>query len=333
MKTRTRVLLVAIPVALVCTGDLLSKVTGILPNTFVAPGPGQTPINVGSLTRTSTRSCGQCHVLAHGGVNVTVAPTARSILVNQSTAIAISGTSATGTTHGGFCADVTAGSLVAGATTRINAAGTAITHINRNSRSWSFNWRAPATGGLAELYTVVNCVDGGIIPNTTGDSWSFHGSNPTATVSTPVRLYANATPGIKPTGNSCSDGFGNFSVLGAPSVPSVGNSAFRIEGFGMPPLAPLLFMLSIGGNVPGFDMAVLGAPGCVLRTGIQSQAQVLTGPGNRTRAEGSLSLPIPIPNDGTLRGLTVAVQFGFIDSSSNRSFPFTVTNGLEITIQ
>lgn len=331
MQTRTKLLLVAIPVALIVTDNLLSKQAGIFPNTMVAPGLGQSPINVGSLTRVATKSCDQCHLGTPSAVAVTVKPAARSILVNQSTAITISGTSSTLTTTGGFAADVTKGTLIGGATSKTTAAGDAITHRNRLNRSWAFNWKAPATGGLAELYTAVNNTNGNA--NTTGDTWAFHGSKPTNTISTPVRLYANAAAGIKPTGESCPDGFGNYSVLGAPVVPTVGNSAFKVEAFGMAPSAQLLIMISIGGNVPGFDMKTLGAPGCVLRTAIQLQAVAGTGPGDASRAEGALTLPVPIPNDSTLKGLTFAMQFGFIDKNSNRAFPFTVTNGLEITIQ
>ena len=95
----------------------------------------------------------------------------------------------------------------------------------------------------------------------------------------------------------------------------------------------MLIMLSVGGNVSGFDMAPLGAPGCILRTTIQIEAIVATSAGNASRAEGSLAVPLPIPNDNNLKGFVFSVQFGAIDSNSLRPFPLTVTNGLEITIQ
>ena len=317
MKIRSILLLSVVPAALFFTHDLKSRSGGILPTGF------------NTLTRVSSSSCSRCHFNSfRGGVTVTVKPNSRSILVDQSTAITVSGTSSNGTTRGGFAADVTKGTLVAGLNSR--SAGSAITHSNPLSRSWTFNWKAPSTGGLAELYTVVNCVNGN--GSNSGDSFSFHGSSPTNAVSTPVRLYANAAAGVKPTGTSCSDGFGNFSVLGAPLQPTIGNTAFKIEGFGLPPSSPLLVMLSLGGNVPGFDMALLGAPGCVLRTTMQVQFVSGTGAGNAQRAEGSFVLPLPIPNNSMLKNITFAVQFGVVDSNTKRSFGFTVTNGLECTI-
>src|SRR5690606_6820338 len=131
---------------------------------------------------------------------------------------------------------------VAGATTRTNPAGTALTHQLNGSRSWAFSWKAPATAGLAELFVVVNNVNGNNF-NDIGDRWACHGASPTATTSPPVRLYANPV-GVKAIGASCADGFGNFSVFGAPQPPTVGNANFAVEAFGLPPAAPTLFMLS-----------------------------------------------------------------------------------------
>jgi hypothetical protein len=301
----------------------MSKKKGLLPNTTVGT------INVGSLTRTSAQSCGRCHGSAHGGVTVTVKPDARSLLVSKTTAVTISGSSSTKSVTGGFTADVTKGKLVAGTNTKINTGGTAITHSSRSRRAWKFNYTAPAKPGLVELYAVVNCTNGN--GERSGDSYSFHGSSPSNTTSTPVRLYANAGTGVKPTGESCSDGFGNHSVLGAKTIPTRGTN-FVLEAFGMAPAAPMLIMFSIGGNVPAFDLAPLGAPGCLLRTTIQIEAVAATGAGNASRAEGAFTLPVPIPSN-TPKGLVFAVQFGFIDSKSKRAFPFTVTNGLECTVQ
>jgi hypothetical protein len=331
VKKRRALLLVSIPVVLVLAEGLVSFSQGILP--FILTGPPGNQINVGSLTRFATKSCGQCHGGAHGGTTVTVSPTARSILVGQTTAITISGTSTKNSTQttGGFTADVTLGTLVPGASTRINTAGNAITHLRRTTRSWTFNWKAPVTPGLVELYTVVNCSNADVPSSSGGDSWGFHGASTVATISTPVRLYANAATGVKPTGESCPDGFGNHSVLGAKTVPTRG-STLILEAFGMAPSAPVLIMFSIGGNVPPFDLRPLGAPGCLLRTAIQLEAVAATGPGNASRAEGSFILPVPIPGN-TPKGLVFAAQFGFIDTNSKRAFPFTVTNGVECTVQ
>ncbi|MCA8958230.1 MAG: hypothetical protein KDC87_19290, partial [Planctomycetes bacterium] len=230
----------------------------------------------------------------------------------------------------GIAADATAGTFVAGSTTRVNTTGDAITHIASAARSWTFGWKAPATPGLAEIYTAVNNTNGDRLE--TGDQYSFHGADPAATVCTPIRLYANPV-GCVATGDSCPDGYGNYSVLGGASVPSVGNTAFKLEAFGLPPSAPLLMMLSVGTNLGGFDMAPLGAPGCVLRTTLQIQLQAATSAGDAKRAEGSFIAPLGIPNQPALKGFAFTVQMGAIDANSTRAFPLLVTNGLEVTIQ
>jgi hypothetical protein len=60
---------------------------------------------------------------------------------------------------------------------------------------------------------------------------------------------------------------------------------------------------------------------------------VASGPGDASRAEGALALPLGIPNQPALRGLKFAVQYGMIDVNSKRAFGFMTTNALEITIQ
>lgn len=324
MKHSSLLALSAIPATLFVLSPAFSSSLGIFPNTIVLN------INTGSLTRTSAQSCGRCHRAPPGRVTVTVDPANRLIPAGSSTGIRISGTSTITSSSGGFVADVTQGAFTPGANTRTNASGSVITHSSPAARGWSFNWKAPSTPGLAELYTVVNTVNGDT--HTTGDAWAFHASNPTSTLSTPVRLYSLPT-GVRAVGESCPDGFGNYAVLGAPSVPSVGNSGFKLEGFGLPPSSPLLFMLSVGKATPGFDLAPAGAPGCVLYTSMQLQIGVASGPGNASRSEGVLTIPLPIPNQQTLRGLQFTVQYGVIDSNSKRPFSFTTTNGVEVTIQ
>lgn len=301
-----------------------SKQTGILPGDVIQS------FNVGSLTRQANVSCGQCHQSPPQAVAVSVKPAQRVLPAGTTTNIALSGTSSQAGTLGGFCADVTAGTLVAGAGTRTNAAGTAATHTSQASRAWSLTWRAPTQPGLVELYTVHNHVNGNRQADP-GDLWAFHGASPTANTSTPVRLYANASGNVA-IGDSCPDGFGNYSVLGSPEVPSVGNTNYKLEVFGAAPSAPMLLMVGTGAPL-NLDMGFMGAPGCVLQTNMLLQAVVQTGPGNAARAEGSFTLPVPIPNQQALRGSKLLIQFGFVDANSQRSFSFTTTNGLELTVQ
>ena len=304
---------------------LPGKRLGIFPNTVVDM------VQVGSLTRVSTASCGQCHAPTPSATVVQVVPGARSNDAGTTTSIQVVATSTSSGNDGGFTADVTAGSFVAGSTTQVNATGDAVTHTaSTNGRSWQFTWKAPTTPGLAEMYVVANAVNGNLRADA-GDLWAFHGSSPTNTVSTPVRLYANA-PGCVAVGGSCADGYGNYSVLGAPLPPTVGNSAFKLESHGLPPGQPLLLMMTIGGNLPAFDMSQLGAPGCFLRTTLQLQFIASTTTGDASRAEGTFTVPVPIPNQPILKGLKFTVQNGVIDGNSQRLFPMVVTNALEVTI-
>ena len=321
--------LLAIPVSLLLIQPALTKHRGLLPFDRI----GGT--NVGSLTRTSAQSCGVCHtspgrLALPSTVDVEIKPGDRVLAAGGVTSMQVVATSSVSSPSGGFVSDVTAGSFVPGSGTRSSATGNAITHSRSSHRSWSFTYRASANPGLAEMYTVAMNSNGNQSRDN-GDRYAFHGSNPTNTTSTPVRLYANAV-GFKAVGESCSDGFGNFSVLGGKTPPAIGTT-FILEAFGLPPTAPLLFMLSLGTNLPPLDLAIMGAPSCILRQTMTLQVPLQTNPGNASRAEGSFILPVPVPNNAGLRGLGLTVQFGAIDSNSPRSFPFLVTNGLEITIQ
>jgi len=194
-------------------------------------------------------------------------------------------------------------------------------------------YKAASTPGLAEMYVAaLNGNSNRPLPRPdAGDRYAFHGSDPANAVSTPVRLYTNAV-GFQAVGESCSDGFGNYSVLGGKTVPAIGTT-FTLESFGLPPSSPLLFMLSLGTNLPPLDLAFMGAPTCILRQNMDLQIRLATSAGDASRAEGAFALPIPVPNNPGLRGVGFTVQLGVIDRNSQRAFPFTVTNGLAVTLQ
>lgn len=332
MRKLTYVFLLAAPAGLFVVEPAVSKHLGILPFDVVFG------FGVGPLTRTSTQACGQCHArpstnAAPGAVTVSVTPTSRVLSAGASTTVQISSSSSVPSGSGGFTSDVTAGFFVAGAGTRTSATGNAITHSINTSRAWTVTYKAASTPGLAEMYVV--SLNGNsnvpVLRADVGDRYAFHGSSPANTTSTPVRLYANAV-GFKAVGDSCSDGFGNHSVLGGKNVPAIGTT-FTLESFGLPPSAPLLFMMSLGTNLPPLDLAIMGAPGCILRQNMDIQIRLATSAGDASRAEGAFVLPIPVPNNPGLRGLGFTVQLGVIDSNSKRNFPFNVTNGLEVTLQ
>jgi len=264
---------------------------------------------------------------------VSVAVGQRVLNLNGTTAVRVSAVNpGVSGNRAGFCADTTQGVLVAGANTQINAAGNAITHVNSfaTGRSWAFNYRGTTTG-LSEFYVVANAVNGNGLADG-GDDWAFHSSKLLATVPTPVRMFVNAA-GVQATGPGCDDGYGNFSVLGARTSPTTGNVGFKLEAHGLPASAQFMIMMSVGGGAPPIDMTLMGAPGCFLRTAMQLNLSGTTSGGDSLRGEGTVIMPLPIPNDPNLKGLVLSLQAGALDGNSKRSFPMIVTNGIELTIQ
>ncbi|MHC5071692.1 MAG: choice-of-anchor V domain-containing protein, partial [Planctomycetota bacterium] len=160
--------LTVVPTAAVLAGTAASKKDGIFPTASLP------------LTRHANSSCGSCHNPFVGGPTVTVAPKTRVLSPNQGTTVTVSATGGAPGGSGGFCADVTAGSLVAGSNSQVSFRGTAITHVNPSSRSWTFGYKAPGTPGPVELYAVVNTVNGN--GKTSGDQFAFHGASSTSTV-------------------------------------------------------------------------------------------------------------------------------------------------------
>jgi hypothetical protein len=293
-------LLSTVPLAALLVGPVESKKNGILP-TSSRP-----------LTRDAGNSCGSCHSGSAGGVSVRVTPTQRSLAPQQSISITVAGVGGPGGSEGGMAADVTAGQLIAGANTRVSTPGDAIAHSNPGSRSWTFGYRAPAAPGPVEFYTVVNAVDGN--GRTSGDRWAFHGADPNAAVSTPVRLFVNA-PGVTSIGVGCADGYGNVGVYGASESPRVGNANFKFEAVGLPPSARVLFMLGLQKNLASVDLAPMGAAGCFLHTDMVISAYFTTTGGSPARAEGRFVMPAPIPGMATLKGFFLRSQLAVIDGS------------------
>ncbi|MCA8956391.1 MAG: hypothetical protein KDC87_09965 [Planctomycetes bacterium] len=297
----------------------MTRSSGILPSSSLP------------LTRNASASCGSCHSGTPGGPTVQVQLGLRVLSGSQTTAITVSATGGAAGTRGGLAADVTAGQLIAGANTRTSTAGNALTHSDDRSRTWTFNYQAPAQTGPVEFYTVVNAVNGD--GRTNGDTWAFHGSNPTNPVSTPVRMYVNA-PGVVPIGSGCADGYGNVAVYGAPQPPTLGNPNFSLEAIGLPPSARVMLIIGLQKNMPSFDMGVMGAPGCFLHTDLAASVYGISTPGDASRAEGRFVIPVAIPSNPVLKGFFFRTQVGAVDASPGaRALPVVFTNGLGVTLQ
>jgi hypothetical protein len=73
-------------------------------------------------------------------------------------------------TTGGFNLSADGGTLVAGANNQLDTGQ--LTHVDRDSRSWSFQWQAPGTAGNQNLFAVAMATNGN---GSSGDSWNWYG--------------------------------------------------------------------------------------------------------------------------------------------------------------
>lgn len=290
-----------------------------------------------SITRTAP-ACGQCHNATPGAgsgfapIRLSLTPSTRVLDANQATTVSLSATGGqTASTLGGFACDVTAGTFSAGTNTAVGFPATSITHNSRSPRSWSFGYTAPATPGLVEMFAVVNTVNANLF-NDAGDLWAFHGADDTATVSTPVRLFVNAT-GVRALGSSCAGAFGNVPVFGARQVPTVGNAAFALELHGATPQTAGGVLLAVAAQPTPIDLGIVGVTGCQLYVDPVMTLPLATGAGNAQRGEGSATLPLPIPTGPGLRNRTLLFQSFVLDPASGRPTPLTFSNALSVTLQ
>lgn len=302
-------------------------------STGLDPGHGGISANI---ARTAP-ACGRCHnpTPGHSGLRVTTTPSLRSLDAGQSISVntrATGGPVAPGN-EGGFVSEATAGTFASGAGSRLgfNSAGKFITHSDPNgNRNWTYIYTAPAQPGPVELYTVVNAVDGNGVPNL-NDAWSFHGFDGTSTLSTPIRMFVNAT-GASSFGAGCADGFGNYPVLGTARSPAVGDQGFAFDIVGAAPAANGIVALGFRFPSP-IDLATIGAPTCSLLVNSFTSVAFATTAGDAQRAEGRAIAALPIVNDPNLRGRRIDAQAVIVDVLNRRPLPITLTNGLGLTLQ
>ena len=321
---KVRLFVVALPPILACaiSFPLPSSSTGIY-------FPGLTQ---------AIPACGQCHNPSPGApspfqpIRVSLQPSERVLSSGQSITLALSASGGqSASTNGGFSMDTTAGTFSAGPNTQVIAPGDAITHTSSSSRSWNMGYTAPTAPGLVDLRVVCNTVNHDMI-NGPDDLWAFHGFDDTATQVTPVRLYVNAT-GVVALGTACVGSFGNVPVLGADTVPSVGNAGFALRLHGAAPLTVAGLMLGVTPFPTGLDLTGIGVTGCSLYVNPVLTLTGATSLGDAQRAEGSASFAMPIPGIPTLRTATIHFQSFIFDVANGRPVTMTMTNGLSVTIQ
>jgi hypothetical protein len=91
-------------------------------------------------------------------------------------------------TQGGFDLESTGGTFIPGTGNKVLTGD--LVHANPNSRSWTFQWTAPATAGTAQWYAVGLAADGSGTED--GDQWNFYGG----AVSTPFTIQVNSLIGM-----------------------------------------------------------------------------------------------------------------------------------------
>ena len=73
---------------------------------------------------------------------------------------------------GGFDLSMDTGALVTGTNTKVSSGD--LVQSNNSSRSWTFQWTAPATVGTVNLYAVGMASSGS---GSSGDSWNWYGGS------------------------------------------------------------------------------------------------------------------------------------------------------------
>jgi len=316
---------------------------------FVSSGNWSAYSNLPSNFSSSGASCSQCHAGSAPSAQssrMSVTAGSHALSAGQSTQVtAALDSSGTNTVFGGFLCEATAGAFNAGGNTQTaNGVSTiSISHVDRNSRDWTFDFVAPATPGLVEL-TAAGLASSG--SSSSGDYMSFSGFDKTATSATPARLYVLPS-GVTNIGSSCSDGYGNVSVLGASDSPTVGNAGFELRLHGAAPGAMAFAWGAAGPGGFSASLDPIGLTGCnAYVNGVTGMQTAMTSTGLAMRADGSAAFALPIPSNPALLGSKYHVQTGYIDPSVGsaipagstvpglpRSLDVSLSNGLEITIQ
>lgn len=146
-----------------------------------------------------------------------------------------------------------------------------------------------------------------------------------------VAAYHNWRGGTSPFGAPCNGLASPLPAVSGIGDPTLGNTNFAIQLDGGAPggLTLLWFGTSrsqwAGQPVLPLDLGLLGAPGCALWT---DPAQLTVGVGSAT---GSWSQPLPIPNQASLRFVTVFAQ-GAVAAPGANALGLAVSAGLAVRI-
>lgn len=168
----------------------------------------------------STTGC-SCHGTTRTSSVTTTITGPQSVTTGSTNQYTVSVTGGFAGTQGGFGLKASGGTLTAGANNQVS--GTEVTHMDANSRSWTFSWTAPATAGTQNFWAIAQVVDGGL--DTSGDMWNWFGG----VVNTPFAIAVTSAAGVgdspslgwlaPPSPNPCVTGSRiSFSLASAASV-------------------------------------------------------------------------------------------------------------------
>lgn len=138
--------------------------------------------------------------------------------------------------------------------------------------------------------------------------------------------------GAVPFGPACASTAGAIGTAFTNQLPSVGNTAFRLEGTGFP--ASSLALLVIGVNPQFPSVPVPGTLGCWLNNDATITLAGATGSGNvrAATAFGHTTFNIPLPANPALAGFYFASQVAAFDVGSTAALPFVTSNSMQITL-
>jgi hypothetical protein len=162
-----------------------------------------------------------CHGTTRTASVVTTITGPQSVTTGSTNQYTVSVSGGFAGTLGGFNLNASGGTLAAGANNQVS--GTEVTHLDPNSRSWTFSWTAPATAGPQNFWAIAQVVDGGL--DTSGDMWNWFGG----VVNTPFAITVTNAAGVgesqslawlaTPSPNPCVSGTRiAFSLASAASV-------------------------------------------------------------------------------------------------------------------
>jgi hypothetical protein len=313
----------SLPLLTLASAPSAPKSTGILPGEFGAP-PNLT---------SALPACGNCHdplPNANGRVTLGLEPAALSLEGGRTIAVRALVTGGPNLGLAGFCIETDRGGFLASATTRTTATGSAITHIDRFNSQWDFQYTAPGAPGLVRWTMAGQSVNADLTP--AGDSFGFYGPD-SSVPGVPLRLFVNA-PQIVSFGGGCPGTDRHVPVLGASTTAAIGQN-LDLAVVSVPPGAQVFVALGESDQVFGglplpFDLAILGAPGCLVRCNhrfLLASAAAGSGSGG-----GTVGVSLPLPNDPALRGLVLFAQALVRDAAAN-SAGLTASNALKATIQ